>query len=57
MKSHAVRPEVGKVFSRIKSDRLYEGYGGITEQQAADALSGNKSVQELWTAIYNFQDD
>ena len=52
LKTSGVPSAIGKVFSRIASQKVYDGYGRVSEAQASEALAGNKKVQDLWSSIY-----
>ena len=47
-----VKSEVGKSFARITTDSVWESYGRLTENQVAESLLGNASLQQLWQTMY-----
>ena len=51
LKGSGVAVEVGKKFARIASDKVYNSYGKLTEEQAKEQLAGNKPVQDLWSEL------
>ena len=53
MKMSAVDRAIGKGFSQIHSDKVYENYGRLTKEQIAAALAGNRAVQDLWKSLYD----
>ena len=52
LKSQNVPAEVGKYFARIASEKVWGNYGRLTAEQAADGLSKNAQLQELWQALW-----
>ena len=52
LKSQNVPQEVGKTFARIASNKVWSGYGKITEEQAATNLRQNAKLQDLWSSIW-----
>ena len=52
LKTSGVPSAVGKVFSRIASQKVYDDYGRVSELQANEALARNTQVQDLWSSMY-----
>ena len=53
LKVCGVERSIGKGFAQIKSDKVYDHYGQISDEQIAAGLAGNRSVQQMWTGLYD----
>ena len=47
-----VPKDVGKRFARIASDKVYDGYGQLTDNQVAASLARNSDAQNLWKSMH-----
>ena len=52
MKSFGIKREVGKKFARIATDKVYDGYGAISQEQVGKKLSANVELQNTWKSMY-----
>ena len=52
LKMSTVKGEVGRRFARISSEKVWEKYGRITAEQAAEELKANEVLQTLWNQMY-----
>ncbi|CAE7348103.1 unnamed protein product [Symbiodinium sp. CCMP2592] len=52
LKSSMVPSELGKKFARISSDKVWAGYGKLTDQQLASGMARQHEVQQVWSEIY-----
>lgn len=52
LKASGVSTEVGMMHSRIKSHKVYEAYGRMSDEQVGQALNGNKSLKKTLKKIY-----
>ena len=45
MKSFGIKREVGKKFARISTDKVWDGYGPISQEQVGKKLAANVELQ------------
>ena len=52
MKAAGTSREVGKAFSRIATDKVYENYGKLNQQQVKEGLDRCQALQQTWDEMY-----
>lgn len=52
MKSSQISVEVGMIHSRIKSHKVYQAYGRMSDEQVGHALNSNQSLKKTFKQIY-----
>ena len=52
MKSFGIKREVGKKFARISTDKVWDGYGPISQEQVGKKLAANVELQRNWKSMY-----
>ena len=52
MKSFGSKREVGKQFARISTDKVWDGYGPISQEQVGKKLAANVELQRNWKSMY-----
>ena len=52
MKSFGIKREVGKKFARIATDKVWDGYGPISQEQVGKKLAANVELQRNWKSMY-----
>ena len=53
MKSFGIKREVGKKFARISTDKVWDGYGPISQEQVGKKLASNAELQRNWKLMYS----
>ena len=53
MKSFGIKREVGKKFARISTDKVWDGYGPISQEQVGKKLAANVELQRNWKSMYS----
>ena len=43
---------MGKKFARIATDKVYDGYGPISQEQVGKKLAANVKLQRNWKSMY-----
>ena len=52
MKSFGIKREVGKKFARVATDKVWDGYGPISQEQVGKKLAANVELQRNWKSMY-----
>ena len=52
MKSFGIKREVGKKFARISTDKVWDGYGPISQEQVGKQFAANVELQRNWKSMY-----
>ena len=53
MKSVGIKREVGNKFDRIATDKVWDGYGPISQAQVGKKLAANVELQRRWKSMYS----